>query len=310
VIPDEVLRVLTEVNHPYADRFLSGARGFEEFRTVAAKCASILNSCRRFRVAAYAVAEGAPLPEFTALEEAIRQDPDLAATQDAGMGPIPEGGEGEEEEAGKETFSPTEEGDQEPDDALDAEDLQALNEAEARALAHRELTSKVVGYLTGYDPREVARRVLYLAQSGVADLRVILQIVVQARLSVHFQAGGRTAEADSCFRRDLSWGATREEALERHRSRCRAWNRAIRQGEEIHAEGWIREPGTKPTLMGATGDYRLQLEWEWSGLNPAEVHPDDWRYAVSLAHLLDMVRCRRAGVPLTRRPIPTQFRRR
>jgi hypothetical protein len=259
VIPGEVLRVLNEVNHPYADRTLWGARGFDEFRAVAAKCASILNSCRRFRVAAYAAAEGVPLPEFAALEEAMRRDPDLAATQDAGMGPIPEGGEGEEEEAAEETFSPTEEGDQEPEDALDAEDLQALNEAEARALEHRELTSKVMDYLTGYDPREVGRRVLYLAQSGVADLRVILQVVVQARLSVHFQAGGRTAEADSCFRRDLSWGATREEALERHRSRCRSWNRAIRQGDEIHSEDWIREPGVKPTLMGASGDYRLQL---------------------------------------------------
>ena len=66
----------------------------------------------------------------------------------------------------------------------------------------------------------------------------------------------------------------------------------------------------KPTLMGATGDYRLQLEWEWSQLNHQEVHPDDWRYAVSLAHLLDMARRRKAGIPLTRRPVPTVFRRR
>jgi hypothetical protein len=228
------------------------------------------------------------------------------------MGSIPEGVEEEENEGvqGGDTYSPTEVGDQEPEDALTAEDLQDLDEAEARAAAHRVLTTKVMNYLLGADPQEVARRVLYLAHTEVADLRVILQIVVQARVAVNFRASGRTAEVDSCFQRDMAWGATWEEAMERHRSRCRAWNRAIRLGEDIHAENWLRPPGTKPTLMGASGSYRLSLEWEWAQLNQQDVHQDDWNHAVSLAHLLDMHRCRQANVPLTRRPVPTSFRKR
>ena len=184
-------------------------------------------------------------------------------------------------------------------------------EARERARAKAAAEANLLKYLgDAGDPREAARRVLFLAKSGEADLRTLFRVAAKARVTLQFSPSWATASADAGYTQDIDAGATLDEAFERHRSRMKSWNNAMRRGEEIRGHEHTRRAGEKPTMNRASGDYRRRLEWEWAKLHsewvadPTTVLPEEWGRAASLAHLLDLVRCRRLGIPLERREIP------
>ena len=143
--------------------------------------------------------------------------------------------------------------------------------------------SKILRYLQeAGNPQEAARCILWLGTE--------VRVAVRARLEVSFAASWRTLRVDAGYARDLAWGATEKEALERHRSRLRSWNHALRDGRDIHVEDKERQIGVRPTLNRATSELRACFLWEWSELDHRMVKPE-----------VDMVQCRLAGIPLKRR---------
>jgi hypothetical protein len=305
IVPEEVTRMLERARRPYVNPDRFGTVGFDQFRGIAQVIARVLRSRPNFLAEALELTEGTPLPELGPPPaetgtprrsgssgsplDGVHEEPALPSP----ARPATEPGD----------MSPTEEGDT---SLLDEEEEREALEARERAREKAEAEAKLLRYLQGSaDPREAARRVLFLAKEGESDFRAWLRVAARAGLTLQFHASLSTAAADAGYARDLAWGATEDEAFERHRSRMKSWANAVRSGQEIREEENIRKPGTKPTMNRAGGDYRRRLEWEWEQLDHEDVLEEEWRKAASLARLLDMVRCRKLNiVPMQRRPVP------
>jgi hypothetical protein len=324
IIPGFVLDLLRSRGHPSVDPIRFGELGFQEFRGHARVIARILRSRPNFFAQALALVEsGTPLPEIA--EDLDAPPADAPRTGGGGLDPIQEEGapptpagaspadpapEERAPPAAEETFSPTEEGDT---DLLTPEEEEEARQAEKIARERAAEEAALLSYLRAApDPREAAKRVLYLVRDRGADLRSLVRVAARERVQVTFYPSGTTAQADAGYHKDLRYGATEDEAFERHRSRLRSWQSAIRRGEEVRAADNARKPGTTPTLNGATGDYKRRLLWEWQVLQESgfTILEEEWRKAASLAHLLDMVKCRREGTPLVRREVPASSTRR